>query len=164
MNLPTIIDIEASGLGRGSYPIEVGFITGSGQTGCTLIKPEPHWQHWNQEAEILHGISREVIASKGKDIEAVASWLNENLAGQIVYSDGWVNDMCWLGQLFDEAGMVQAFRIESLLSLLSIDEREQWTPIHNQIIEETDLKRHRASSDAKMIQDTYAQIKGFPRN
>jgi hypothetical protein len=43
MSLPTIIDIEASGLGKGSYPIEVGFISGKGETGCTLIKPLAHW-------------------------------------------------------------------------------------------------------------------------
>lgn len=164
MSLPTIIDIEASGLGRGTYPIEVGFITSEGQTGCTLVKPEVHWTHWSSEAESLHGITRTLIEEKGKSIEVVAAWLNESLAGQTVYSDGWVNDMCWLGQMFDEAGMPQTFRVESLLSLLSIEERELWTPVHDQIIQETGLKRHRASSDAKMIQDTYAQIKGFPRN
>ncbi len=47
MSLPTIIDIEASGFGRGSYPIEVGFITADGKTGCSLIKPEAQWKSWN---------------------------------------------------------------------------------------------------------------------
>ena len=161
MSLPTIIDIEASGLGRGSYPIEVGFITSEGKTGCTLIRPESDWTHWNREAEALHGITRELTKQKGKRIELVAAWLNENLAGQIVYTDGWMNDMCWLGRLFDEAGMVQAFRIESLLNLLTPEERERWTPLHDRIIRESDLRRHRASTDAKLIQDTFAELKGL---
>lgn len=164
MSLPTIIDIEASGLGRGTYPIELGFITSNGETGCTLVKPEEHWQQWSTDAEALHGITRSLVEEKGRPITEVALWLNDKLLGQTVYSDGWVNDMCWLGRLFDEAGVPQAFRIESLLSLLTVDEREQWTPTHEQIINETKLKCHRASSDAKMIQDTYAKIKGIPRN
>ncbi|KZY28563.1 hypothetical protein A3752_13405 [Oleiphilus sp. HI0081] len=72
--------------------------------------------------------------------------------------------MCWLGQLFDKAECIQAFRIESLLSLLSQEEREQWTPVHDKVIELAGLARHRASADAKMIQDTYAELKGLPRN
>ena len=160
MNLPTIIDIEASGLGRGTYPIEIGFISGKAESGCTLIKPEPHWTTWHQEAEELHGISREILQRKGRDIVWVAEWLNKSLSGQTVYSDGWVNDMCWLGRLFDEAERIQMFRIESLLTLLSVEERERWTPLHKQVVESADLVRHRASSDAKMIQDTFALLKG----
>jgi hypothetical protein len=43
---PIIIDVEASGLGHGSYPIEVGFALADGETHCRLIKPEEDWQHW----------------------------------------------------------------------------------------------------------------------
>ena len=35
--LPTILDIEASGFGPGSYPIEIGFVTGAGKAWCSLI-------------------------------------------------------------------------------------------------------------------------------
>ena len=38
--LPTILDIEASGFGRGSYPIEIGFSAGDGVLFCGLIVPE----------------------------------------------------------------------------------------------------------------------------
>lgn len=43
MQLPTILDIEASGFGRGSYPIEVGFVAGDGTLFCGLVRPEPDW-------------------------------------------------------------------------------------------------------------------------
>ena len=61
MFIPTIIDIEASGFGRGSYPIEVGFITAQQQVGCTLIKPEKYWSSWSSDAEKIHGIDRKIL-------------------------------------------------------------------------------------------------------
>ena len=53
LDAPTVLDIEASGFGRGSYPIEIGYCLPNGDTFCTLIKPEPEWQHWDAEAEKL---------------------------------------------------------------------------------------------------------------
>ena len=40
------IDVEASGFGVGSYPIEVGVAFPDGGTQCYLIKPEHDWIHW----------------------------------------------------------------------------------------------------------------------
>ena len=37
---PIIIDIEASGFGRGSYPIEVGLVLPDGTPHCFLIAPD----------------------------------------------------------------------------------------------------------------------------
>ncbi len=162
MFIPTIIDIEASGFGKGTYPIEVGFITPNKELGCTLIKPEKHWTCWNPDAEKVHGIDRDILVEKGKPITEVALWLNKNLHGQIVYSDAWMNDMCWLGRLFDEAEVVQSFKLESLLSILSEDERESWAEVFQLILAETKLIRHRASTDAKLIQETYLRLKHQP--
>lgn len=156
---PTIIDVEASGFGRGSYPIEVGFITSSNQVGCTLIKPEDSWSSWSTDAEKVHGIDRRILFEKGKPIVEVALWLNENLQGETIYSDAWMNDMCWLGRLFDEAEVAQAFKLESLLSLLTEHEREHWAETYQLILLETKLIRHRASTDAKLIQETFLRIK-----
>jgi len=156
---PCVIDLEASGLGRGSYPIEVGFVTPTQALGCCLIKPIVQWTHWNDEAENLHGINRSLLDEKGKEIVWVAQWLNENLRGTTVYSDAWANDMSWLGKLFDEAEIPQSFQIESILSLLNEEEKEQWTPLYHQVISETCTKRHRASTDAMNIQQTYIRLK-----
>ena len=157
--IPTIIDIEASGFGRGSYPIEIGYVDGTLKTGCTLIKPLNQWTHWNTEAEQLHGISRELLFSRGRTIAEVAAWLNEIFNNQTVYSDGWVNDMCWLGKLFNEAEMTQTFKIESILMLLTEDEKELWSSCHEQVFKKHNVVRHRASSDAKIIQKTFIQLK-----
>ena len=38
----------------------------SGQMHCTLIRPEDDWLHWNEEAESLHGITRDILLVNGK--------------------------------------------------------------------------------------------------
>jgi hypothetical protein len=159
MFTPTIIDIEASGFGKGSYPIEVGFITADKQVKCSLIKPESGWVNWCPEAEKIHGIDRSILIKKGKPIREIASWLNTCLDGQTVYSDAWLNDMCWLGRLYEEAELSQSFRLESILSLLNEAERELWSEIYQCVLTDTKLIRHRASTDAKLIQETYLRIK-----
>ncbi|MDB5851379.1 MAG: hypothetical protein JWP29_5131, partial [Rhodoferax sp.] len=63
---PTVLDVEASGFGRHSYPIEVGYVLPDGKTYCTLIRPEPTWTHWDPEAEHLHHISRETVLAMGR--------------------------------------------------------------------------------------------------
>ena len=38
-DVPTILDLEASGFGRDSYPIEVGYVLPDGSSFCSLIRP-----------------------------------------------------------------------------------------------------------------------------
>ena len=68
---PTIIDIEASGFGSYSYPIEVGVVKYDGERYCALIKPEPDWDHWCDKAEAVHGISRDLLSEHGKSPRAI---------------------------------------------------------------------------------------------
>ena len=164
MFVPSIIDIEASGLGRGSYPIEIGYIKSDNSSGCTLVKPASAWTVWHSEAESLHKIPRQLLFEKGKELVWVANWLNEQFKAETVYSDGWANDMCWIGTLFNEAEIYQSFKVESLLTLLSEHEKEQWSEIHDEIVAGASLIRHRASSDAKMIQQTYIRVKTLDKN
>ena len=50
---PYIIDVEASGFGNGSYPIEVGVVLNNGEKFCTLIVPAANWTHWDEEKCII---------------------------------------------------------------------------------------------------------------
>ena len=156
---PCVIDVEASGLGRGSYPIEIGFVLATGKAHCTLVKPVLGWDFWCPDAERLHGISRLLLDTKGQEIVWVANWLNKYLQGLTVYSDAWVNDMCWLGKLFEEVNLCQLFRVESILTLLAEDEKERWNSARLEVISASRMKRHRASADAKIIQQTYQKVK-----
>jgi hypothetical protein len=96
VDLPTVLDVEASGFGRNSYPIEVGFVLPDGHTFCTLIRPLEHWTHWDAQAAQTHHIPRTLLQQRGQDVREVAQKLNADLRGQTVYSDGWANDYSWL--------------------------------------------------------------------
>jgi hypothetical protein len=155
--LPIIIDVEASGFGNGSYPIEVGLILADGQTYCSLIKPEEDWTHWDKLAESLHCVSQQTLLDFGKDAIQVATQLNEMLQGKTVYSDAWANDMAWISLLYDRVELPQLFTIETLVKILSEEQQQLWGRAKNQVMVELELKRHRASSDARIIQMAYKQ-------
>ena len=154
---PLIIDVEASGLGRGSYPIEVGFALANGESHCAIIHPEAEWQYWDRHAEALHGISRQVLREHGKPIVEVAVMLNEYLAGKTVYTDAWGNDSSWIALLFDAAGLTQQFRLDSLRSLLTEEQTEIWHGTKDIVIQKLGFHRHRASNDALVLQHTYCE-------
>ena len=152
------IDVEASGFGSGSYPIEIGVALADGRGKCTLIRPEEHWTHWSDDAEQLHQISRETLLIKGRSPLKVAMLLNEWLDGQTVYSDAWGNDSCWVAMLFDEAGLRQRFKIDSIVSLLSSSQMEQWHQAKREVAQAMRMQRHRASADALLLQKTLASM------
>lgn len=152
---PYIIDVEASGFGPDSYPIEVGLALGDGQRYCSLIRPAEDWVQWSHEAESVHGISRQLLHKKGKSIKEVACELNGLLAGCTVYSDGWVVDDPWLIKLFARAGIDRKFLMYDILTILNERTLEHWHDIKNQVVIESNLKRHRASNDALIVQQTF---------
>jgi hypothetical protein len=152
---PVIIDVESSGLGPDSYPIEVGVRFSSGKGYCTLIQPAPSWTGWDRTAEMLHGISRENILQSGKPIGDVTRELNRLLKSRTVYTDGWVVDQSWISRLFYEAAIPQQFTVSALETILSEGQMEIWHETKNSVMVELNLERHRASADAQIIQETY---------
>jgi len=155
VSIPTIIDVEASGFGSLSYPIEVGVINPSGIRFCRLIKPQSDWIHWDSEAESLHGISRQLLAEKGCSAQQVCQQLNQFLMGQIVYSDGWVVDDTWLIKLFYAAKVTMQFHVSSLEMILSETQMSLWHSTKDGLFQQMQEQRHRASSDAALIQNTF---------
>ncbi len=153
--IPIIIDIEASGFGSASYPIEVGLVTAGGQRHSMLIKPASDWTHWEASAEAVHGISREILQEYGKPVREVAQALNDLLAGKSTYSDGWVVDKPWIMTLFQSAGMAMQFRLSPLEQLMTEAQTERWDAVKQEVLDEYRESRHRASYDAWIIQQTY---------
>jgi hypothetical protein len=152
---PLVIDVEASGFGAGSYPIEIGVALEKGQTQCMLIRREPEWHHWSASAESLHAISRESLDQHGYSVKEVALKLNEWLSDSVVYTDGWGNDSSWIALLFDSAGLSQRFKLESLRSILTEEQVQHWHETKHDIENKSGFQRHRASNDALVIQQTY---------
>lgn len=155
MELPAIIDVEASGFGKGSYPIEVGVILPDGKTYCTLIKPLTSWTGWDKDAEQIHQVPRSLLFEKGKEVRAVAEKLNTLLAGKTVYSDAWGQDFAWVSVLFEEAELYMEFKIEALSGLLSDVQKSVWHDTRSRVQQMLGLQRHRASADAKVLQMTF---------
>ena len=147
-----VIDVEASGFGRHSYPIEVGFVREDGLGWCSLIQPAPDWLHWDADAERVHGIARAALLEHGRPPAEVARRLNDDLGGRTVYCDGWAHDYTWLGQLFETAGLVPRFRLESVNTLLDDDHLAQLDTLRVDGFSALGIARHRASSDARALQ------------
>jgi hypothetical protein len=161
VEVPSIIDFEASGFGSHGYPIEVGFVLGKGQRFCTLIKPPPQWTYWCEQAAQIHGITREQLFAFGLRPAEVCARLDGALRGRTLYSDAWNYDLSWLHQLYDAAGRVPPFRLESTRVLFEEHEVAAWHPTREAVRKALKVRRHRASIDAMVVQVTLCRIKGL---
>jgi hypothetical protein len=157
-----VIDIEASGFGRHSYPIEVGYVLPDGRARCMLIKPSADWTHWDAEAAQVHGISRDTLMAHGKTAREVAAVLNADLAGLVAYCDGWAHDYAWLGALFEEAGTSPSFKLESVNRLLGDTQLSELDDARQGALQDMGLQRHRASNDARALQLALARVRSAP--
>ena len=155
MTVPIVIDFEASGFGQGSYPIEVGFSGRHGEGWCSLIRPEADWQHWDINAAKVHGIAREILEERGNTAFYVADQLNNFLEGRTVYTDGWGQDYVWMARLFDAAGLVPRFKLNDLFEIIEDGQIPLWNDTKEIIRKELCVARHRASSDARVLQLTW---------
>ena len=156
---PAVLGIEASGFGADSYPIEIGFVLPDGQSYCSLVRPAPGWTHWDPQAERVHRIPLATVIRHGRAVDEVATQLNARLNGLTVYCDGWAHDHVWLGVLFEAAKLSPSFRLENLRVLLSDREAAFWAIVKQQVTTEMRLQRHRASSDARILQNTLRRLR-----
>lgn len=156
--LPITMDIEASGFGRNSYPIEIAFVMPNGAQHDYLIKPPQDWTHWDTRAESLHGISRGSLEQDGFQPWDVASEMNDLLAGKTVYSDAWGNDMPWVAKIFESARLPQLFQINAITSLLPPEQLEHWNGEVNFQHSQLSKRRHRALTDAMAVQRAFASL------
>lgn len=107
------IDLEASGLGAKSWPIEAGWCYTSGKPQAMLIRPDESWplDQWDENAFALHGVPYEMLQKFGVAPEKVCQALNHALGGKIVYSDAPDWDGFWFYRLFQTAGVRQKFAL-----------------------------------------------------
>lgn len=155
ISTPFIMDIEASGFGPDSYPIEVGLALGDGSRFCSLIVPAEYWTHWDASAQRVHNISREMLARHGSHAHQVATELNAMLSGKTVYSDGWVVDKPWLIRLFEAAGVDMQFQLSPIEVIMTEPQILLWDETKARLTRKANIPRHRASNDAWLVQETY---------
>jgi hypothetical protein len=154
---PFVIDVEASGFGSSSYPIEIGLALEKEKRYCSLILPASDWTHWDEKAEETHQITREVLMRHGKPAIEVAMELNALLEQSTVFSDAWGVDKSWVTRLFSRVGIRCLFFVSPLERILSEPQMNIWHGTKNRVIKKFGLTRHRASADAFIIQETYMQ-------
>ena len=160
MSLIATIDIEASGLSCNSYPIEIGIVLPSGDSYCSLIKPARYWTDWCRDAENVHGISREELVCHGKEPRVVAEQLNALLAISTVYCDCWTLDYPWLIKLYQQAGIEKTFTLRDIIYTLNEELYQQLPDTKGQIFASLQIKRHRATNDARVLQLAYQALTG----
>ncbi|WP_049631906.1 hypothetical protein [Cellvibrio sp. pealriver] len=158
---PTIIDIEASGFGSRSYPIEIGVVKTNGDRYCALIEPPPEWDHWSESAQSIHGISRGLLESRGRKPHDICIELNQFLGEITAYSDAWTHDSPWLNRLFFAGRIQPSFHLSPIEMIASEAQLLLWDQTKKRLEKRLDIKRHRASGDAYLIQQTYLETRNL---
>lgn len=150
-----VLDLEASALGSGSYPIELGIAVIGGasnpiRTWSSFIRPTKDWEEnglWSQHSAAVHGITVEQLRREGLSVESACDSLNALLLpAAAVVTDAPMHDQAWLDRLFDAAGREQQFIIydfEQLAGCLDAEEYRQFV-----YLLERAATPHRAGPDA----------------
>lgn len=143
------IDLEASGLGAQSYPIEVAWKNDlTGEQDSFLIDPDTAegWLYWDEYAEEMHGIEREELNKQGLDIISACKRLNEKLKDKTLISDAVEFDLFWLTRLFEATGIKPMFEMAGLDRILSSEQRIQFG-----FLAKAQARKHRALEDVEDI-------------
>ncbi len=154
-----LLDFEASGLGAESYPIEVGLAIWRGVdqpiiTCSALIQPAEYWDHWDWNAQSIHGIERDQLEA-GLSPALVAARLNALATGAIVYSDAPAVEVWWTETLYEAAEIEPTWGIGDVNDL--VDRLDTAGAARFARWLERAPKRHRAADDAERC------LKGFAR-
>lgn len=147
MNKQSVIclDIEASGLGSRSYPIEIAWKCATGKAQDSfMINPESGrcWNDWDPQAALVHGIERERLLREGISAVDACQRLNQALAGTTAFSDALEFDYFWLRRLYEAAKMKPSFTLAGIGSLLSAEQL-----IAYRLTAHSQVRRHRALDD-----------------
>lgn len=162
------VDFEASGLAKGSWPIEVGACvldtaTGDLRTWSAIIRTDPGWdpELWSAESEAVHGISRVQIAREGRPAAEIARRLAEEMgAADACLSDAPAYDAAWLLRLLEaggERGRPELISFEEAVNrdLLTIEQYHALDP------DADGPAPHRAGPDAeRMARVTLRALRG----
>jgi hypothetical protein len=147
------LDIEASGLGSGTFPIEVAYASSIGDKNEYLIKPTDEWLNhglWCSNAEHhIHKVSRGVLIENGVNVLDVANTLNKSLCGKLVLCNDLEYDGIWLTELFKAANIGVQFTLTDIRYLYEYwgeDKTNAFKKAYESIVT---ITYHRALPDAE---------------
>ncbi|HSX85242.1 MAG TPA: hypothetical protein VLE50_07525 [Cellvibrio sp.] len=157
-----VIDIEASGFGRESYPIEIGIVLPDGTRYQSLVRPEANWLHWDKSAQDIHGISRPYLLKEGRPVQEICRDINAICNGMTLYSDCWVHDCHWFQALFNAAKMPALARCSAIEYLLDDEQQARYQRVKSRVASRLALPLHRALNDAVVIQGALKELRFAP--
>ena len=108
------VDVEASSLSVGGFPIEVAWVDEHGQGESHLIRPADAWLHppsglleWSPASERVHGIGMEMLLADGEPHDHVARRVAGILGrpNAMPCSDAPRFDARWLRMLLEAVGL-----------------------------------------------------------
>lgn len=147
---PCFLDVEATGFGPDSHPIEIAWSDEAGEIHRCLIDPTPvpEWTDWSAEAERVHGIDRDRLRRNGWPPDYVANLLTQALKDKTVYTDAPDYDGRWIARLFAAVGQPVPFRCEHIDELLLSILRTPEAPVWQAMVRIDQLKREVAAVSA----------------
>ena len=153
------IDVEASGLNEGSFPIEIGWAVLGGTAGGLLIQPDATWSYdaWDDLAEEQHGIAWTALQNTGMPAGEVVECLNQVLpAGTLALTDAFEWDSYWVERLFDVATQARTCQLGDFWRSLAIA-TDPGRVAAGRRLDATIPRAHRARQDAEHLRDLWIQ-------
>lgn len=153
-----IIDFEASGLGKNSYPIEVAWGDGRHPATSFLLNPERmnNWTDWDPRSMEFHRIPRDELIRKGEDPKRVAEKMVKELAGKTLYSDEPRYDNMWKDRLLKDCGydpeLIQIKNLKYFLDRMvkATSPKMKFTDLLEEFSAKTEIP-HRAGPDVSWL-------------
>lgn len=171
------VDVEASSLQEGGFPIELAWVMDDGTHESHLIRPENGWRVWCARAARVHGLTPAVLQACGQPAAVVARRFVQVARGRRVVSDAVAFDAAWLSMLCTAANLatpallpVQLAYAKAVAPLLDpaaprpVQARMALDLVacHEHHENTRNRPRHRALPDAWSLWRTWRAIAGAP--
>ena len=158
------VDLEASSLGSGSFPTEIGWATiqeGKIRSGASLITPAAKWLRsstaWNPASQRLTGITKEMLDRQGSPPREAMRRFLAAVRERLVLSDEPDFDAFWLGQLAEAADVDPIKLADAKSTIIEVARNGQ---TFGDIAKEFPV-RHRAEADARRLALIYVRAAGI---
>lgn len=149
------LDFEASGLGEGTYPIEVGVARWHGpgtpiRMWSSLISTTDEWRDhgvWKDEGFAIHGIRRDQLEGAPTPRQVMDELNRLCPIGTVAFCDGGEHDKRWLQALADAAETAPRLLVGSWGHIVSNLDDDAYERLLEHDIDHEDA--HRAGPDAR---------------
>lgn len=158
------LDFEASGLGRHSWPVEIGLAwisEGEVKIWSSLIQPTPDWSmdDWDPAAENIHGLKRSAL-DEAPLAHVVAARASRLMAGRIICSDSPEFEERWAARLFSEQSVARSITIHYVHNaLVEVCDEAAMGRFYDELAKQP--QPHRAGPDAARFANALLKVLGI---